>query len=361
MKNLNFHYADPPEWFFSMIFSLKAWAFYGLVWQFYALSKARELLKEERFDIVQHLTYGNLWLPSFFFLLPCAYVLGPVGGGVVARAMSREYSLRGRITEIIREAVLRSMKWINIPILLNMAKAKIILARTGETVGFLPQWARAKARVIPETALDISHFAFEPRLRQEACHSAKIIIVYAGRILALKNLHIAIHAFLKFMSTYPELAGQVHFDIYGDGPHYSICRDVAGNEAGRSVVFHGRIERDLLLEKLKSAHLFVHLSAKDTAATGPMEAMALGLPVVCLKVGGMADLVNESCGYAIYPGSPEQIINRVVEILHEVVTNRELLIKLSLGAREKVESSFTWQRRIEQYNMIIRDEVLFER
>lgn len=356
IDNLFFHYADPPSWLIFWKRGSRNFMPYAVLWQFFALFLSVRLSFHHRFDIVQHLTYGNLWLPSFLFLIPGRYVWGPVGGGVVSAVYAKKYCLRDRFVELLRCFVQRYLSWLNLPILLSMARARVILARTNETIGLLPKWARRKAILLPETALDLSLFSYDDQQRYDVCRSAMFVFVYAGRILALKNLHLAITAYRELLCRYPYLYGRVRFDIFGDGSYLSACRKLAGDEAGRSIIFHGLIDRSTLFEKLREAHLFVHLSGKDTAATAPMEAMALGLPVICLNIGGMGNLVDNSCGVILENSDPKNIIQEVVDAMYTLIENRERLLELSLSARQKVEHSFCWERRIEQYNNILKKE-----
>lgn len=359
LPNLHFHYIDPPEWLLFWKRGALGVMAYAIIWQLFAFVAAVYVMKKHGpFDIIQHLTYGNLWLPSYLFLIPGTYVLGPVGGGVVPSSFSGNYRLQERAVEALRFFALRYLRWINLPILLNMLRARLILVRTEDTVALLPRWARARAILLPETALDISLFNFDSRQRQHVCQEGIFTVVYAGRILSLKNLHLAIKAFKTLLDRYPHLAGRVRFDIYGDGPYQPVCLSLAGEEAGNSVVFHGFIDREKLLEKLRNAHLFVHLSAKDTAATAPMEAMALGLPVICINCGGMGNLVDEACGILLEPSTPDRIVAETVEEFRKLAEDRERLLNLSIAAREKIERAFDWKRRIEQYNAIVQTELV---
>lgn len=355
VAKLTFHYTDPPPWMIFWKTGSRNFMIYALLWQFFALALALRLSARQRFDIVQHLTYGNLWLPSFLFLVPGTYVLGPVGGGVVPEAFSADYRLRERLVEAVRFLVQRYLRWVNLPMLCNMFRARLILARTEETLALLPGWARRKATLVPETALDLARFPYDPQQRRDLCRSATLVLVYAGRILSLKNLHLAVTGFRELLRRYPQLAGRIRFDIYGEGPYLPVCRQLAGEE--ESIVFHGFLERDLLMERLRQAHLFVHLSVKDTAATAPMEAMALGLPVICVNSGGMGNLVDDACGVLLEPSHPGQIVESLVEVLRELAEDRERLLQLALAARQKIERSFSWERRIEQYNEILKREL----
>ena len=356
MPNLHFHYIDPPEWMLFWRRGPIGVMAYAILWQLFAFVAAVKVVRKHApFNIIQHLTYGNLWLPSYLFLIPGTYIWGPVGGGVVPASFAADYRKLERVVEALRLIALRYFRWINLPILLNMFRARIILARTDDTISFLPSWAKSKTRLLPETALNLSLFPFDSWQRQSVCQQTIFTIVYAGRILSLKNLHLAIKAFVTLLERFPHLKGRFRFDIYGDGVYLPVCREQAGDEDGRSVVFHGFIDRRVLLERLRHAHLFVHLSAKDTAATAPMEAMALGLPVICLNCGGMGNLVDESCGVLLSPHTPSRIIAETIEVISKLAEDREHLLRLSIAARQKIEQSFDWGRRIQQYDEIVRE------
>ena len=352
-ENLSFHYVDPPKWMIFWKRGPKNFMAYAALWQLFAFAKALSMARREKFDIIQHLTYGNLWLPSYLFLLPGNYIWGPVGGGLVPKAFAESYRFRERLIESLRCFTLRYLSRINIPVLLGMVRAGLILVRTDETLKLLPDWARRKAAVIPETALDLKLFPCDTEQRRELCFADTLVIVYAGRILSLKNLHLAVAAFRAVLKRYPNLSGRIRFDIYGEGPYLTVCREMAGDETGSSIFFHGFIDRKVLMEKLKSAHLFIHLSVKDTAATAPMEAMALGLPVICVNCGGMGNMVDSGCGILLDPSSPGHIIEGSIIAISELFGDRDRLLNLSLNARQKIERTFTWESRAEQYNQIL--------
>jgi glycosyltransferase involved in cell wall biosynthesis len=357
VENLHFHFVDPPHWLIFWKKGARNFMAYAALWQISAFGKALSVVRREKFDIVQHLTYGNLWLPSLFFLLPGSYLWGPVGGELVPPAFSRGYGWRARLVEMARCLIQRYLCRLNVPILLGMSRARLILVRTEETRAFLPKWAQKKAVLLPETALELERFPFDPSQRSDLSRRQILTVVYAGRIILWKNLHLAIKAFVKLLRDNPELLGRVRFEIYGDGPFLPHCRELAGDDAGRSIFFHGFIDRATLLDRLQDAHLFVHLGVKDTAATAPMEAMALGLPVICLNCGGMANLVTEGCGVLLEASTPEVVVAEVAERLHEFALDRQRLLTLSLAARERVVRSFAWQRRVEQYNDILQKEL----
>ena len=67
-----------------------------------------------------------------------------------------------------------------------------------------------------------------------------------------------------------------------------------------------------------------------------LPALASGRPVVAPAAGGPAEIVDESCGRLYRPGDAEAAARQVSELLDD----RDLLARLSEGARRRAERSF---------------------
>jgi glycosyltransferase involved in cell wall biosynthesis len=74
----------------------------------------------------------------------------------------------------------------------------------------------------------------------------------------------------------------------------------------------------------------------------------------------MTNLVDETCGFALEPAGSAKIVKQVADLLLEAAKNRERLHSLSLAAREKIEKSFTWECRINQFQKILAREGLLQ-
>lgn len=67
-----------------------------------------------------------------------------------------------------------------------------------------------------------------------------------------------------------------------------------------------------------------------------LEAMARGLCVVTCPVGGIPDLVDETCGLMVPPGEVEPL----AEALGRVVGDTELRVRLGAAALRRVREEF---------------------
>jgi glycosyltransferase involved in cell wall biosynthesis len=97
--------------------------------------------------------------------------------------------------------------------------------------------------------------------------------------------------------------------IVGDGPlkgeleaMVQIC-----NLEDR-VKFLGQVKYEELGRILSSAHVFVFPTLEDVWGVAPIEAMAMGMPVLCSKYAGASELVDDGVnGWIFDPHNPKEL------------------------------------------------------
>src|SRR3546814_3154891 len=84
----------------------------------------------------------------------------------------------------------------------------------------------------------------------------------------------------------------------------------------------------------------------DTGGMVALEAMHHGLPVVCLKIGGPATMVNGSCGHAVDPAgkTAAQVVAEMGDALIRLAGEPER-VPLAEGARLRCRD-FSWQEKV---------------
>ena len=94
------------------------------------------------------------------------------------------------------------------------------------------------------------------------------------------------------------------------------------------------------MKTLDEAHLLLapSVTSQDGDQEGIpivlMEAMAMGLPIVCSDVGGQAELITSECGILIKKGSSE--VKHYVESLSKLLNDSDLRQKMGNAARNRV-------------------------
>ena len=112
------------------------------------------------------------------------------------------------------------------------------------------------------------------------------------------------------------------------------------------VLFLGQVSHTLMPKYLKISDIFIRPSRSEGFGISFIEAMVAGLPVIATQEGGIADFLfdakrnpgKETTGWAVDCDSPEQIAEKVKEIL----ANPEQAKKIVATARKYVRDNFDW-------------------
>jgi glycosyltransferase involved in cell wall biosynthesis len=172
-------------------------------------------------------------------------------------------------------------------------------------------------------------------------HDARFI--FAGNLLPLKGVHLAIRAFAEVRTSLPNAT----FRIVGDGPSEGQLRETARKYGVYGAVeFAGTMRRSELLCSLQNYTALVFPSLHDSGGFVVLEALQQGTPVICLDRGGPGSIVNSSCGVVIKTlGADEgQVIADLAEAMISLGTMPpDDFERLSKGAVMKAQQ-FTWER-----------------
>ena len=136
--------------------------------------------------------------------------------------------------------------------------------------------------------------------------------------------------------------------IIGDGPlRENLQEKIDRLSLSSRVTLLGSLSQGGVFEKLQAGDIFALLSitdrqgASDVFPTVIMEAMSAARPVVSTRLAGIPELVvHEETGFLVRPGDTMAL----VEVLEQLIRNRELRLRYGLAGRMRIEQHF----RIEQ-------------
>ena len=110
-------------------------------------------------------------------------------------------------------------------------------------------------------------------------------------------------------------------------------------EAG--VFWYGRLPQEEVARVLSKVSVFVFPTRIEPFGLAPIEAAALGLPVVASHVGAMPDIVQqEKTGLLVPPDHPEELAAALLRLLSQSETAQQM----GQNGRQHVLSNFTWDR-----------------
>ncbi|WP_082297632.1 glycosyltransferase [Microbacterium sp. GCS4] len=245
---------------------------YYVAWQRLAGRTAAALHAEHGFDVVHHVSFANDWLPCGVADLGIPLVWGPVGGSspVPISRLRRWLGVRGTVTEVARRiatAVPRAI-WGDHA----ARKAAIVVAQNDDVAR---RFRRARRVVVEPNA------AFTGEIPAHRGSASGRVAVFAGRLLAWKGAALAIEAISR-----PAAEGW-RLVVLGEGyEHDRLVRLAARLGVADRVDFAGHVSREQTLDTLAGADALLFPSMHDQAGWIAGEASAMGLPVVCLDLGG---------------------------------------------------------------------------
>ena len=315
---------------------------YYLLWQWGAYGRARKLLLDETFDYVMHLTFGSIWMPTFMHRLGLPFIWGPVGGGeAVPWRLIPSLPLRGRVLQYLRYCLMASF-CIN-PLFMGVTRrARIILARTGDTAKLIPSKYNSKVRVVLETAVNEEWLAASAEPGGVTDSGGPVEVTYTGRLVAFKNVALAI----KSVAIARRRGANLRLRIVGDGPLRSALKALAINEGiSEYVTFTGMIPQAEVLTTLLDTDIYLLPSLREGGVWSLMEAMALGLPAVCVNTSGMSVIADTKSAILVAPHSQQQMIEDFSLALQNLEESPELRQELGRQARLRVETHFRWQHK----------------
>jgi glycosyltransferase involved in cell wall biosynthesis len=180
--------------------------------------------------------------------------------------------------------------------------------------------------ILLNNAIDFNRFKHTIHLlKTKENHSINLITV--GSLIEIKN-----HLFLLEVISLLNKRSKLKFNltIIGEGVfRENIEKKIIENQLENIVTLLGKI--DNVEDFLQKADLYVFSCIKEGFGLTLIEAMASGLPVICLDGKGNRDIIEDGKnGFMIYKNNPELFANKIIEL----VNNPELYQSMSKYAVE---------------------------
>jgi glycosyltransferase involved in cell wall biosynthesis len=159
--------------------------------------------------------------------------------------------------------------------------------------------------------------------------------LFAGRLSKEKGLPTLVQAWTHLKTRLP-------LEIIGDGPEREMLEEQTEASGNREIVFHGRSSHEATLAAVKRAR-FVVLPSEcyENFPMSIVEALACGTPVICSRLGGMAELIEDHrTGLLFTPGNADDLAEKV----EWAVTHPTELAEMGAEARREFERKYTAEK-----------------
>jgi glycosyltransferase involved in cell wall biosynthesis len=163
-------------------------------------------------------------------------------------------------------------------------------------------------------------------------------ILFLGNVIYRKGLHTLLEAV-------KELGAKVHLDVVGsltfEPAYVSLIQEIIEKNQLSScvVVLHGSLDQETLVDKFKQAHVLVVPSSYEGFGIVYLEGMCFGLPAIGTTAGAAGEVIEPGrTGYLIALND----VKALATYLQSLATDRDLLMRLSLNARERYLRQPSW-------------------
>ena len=321
-----------------------------IVWQHRAARLAAELHVREKFQIVHQTTFHTFRVPFLAARLGIPSVWGPIAGGEsVPPGFARDLGAAW-FGEFTRKLV--NQLWLCVPFVRrSLRDAGVIFVSNRTTLNFLPAQYRGKCVIVPPNALRPGDEAETGGWRMEDGNlyspssilhppSSTFRLLYVGNCVATRALPLVFGALRHARLQHVKLT------IVGAGPAVAHWRRLAESERLRDFVeFTGEVSRDRLPGLYARADALVFPALRDSGGSALLEAMARGVPVICLDWAGPGEMVDASCGVKIPVRDRAETVAALAAAIARLQALPELRQTLARAARARALSHFRWDAK----------------
>lgn len=135
----------------------------------------------------------------------------------------------------------------------------------------------------------------------------------------------------------------IHMTIIGKGPEkHRILEYIQNNKLETIVEIIPEIPREQLLMRLCDADIYAFPSLREGGSWALMEAMAVGLPVVCLNWTGMRIITDTESAIRIEPSDYENTKSEFTAGIEKLLLDSDLRCSIGTAARDRMMQVFNW-------------------
>jgi glycosyltransferase involved in cell wall biosynthesis len=161
-------------------------------------------------------------------------------------------------------------------------------------------------------------------------------VLFAGGITPGKRLLDVVEALARVRSEVPSISLRVA-SAASDPAYGTLVADRVSELRLESVELLGALSSEEMIEEYRRASVLVLPSAQETSPIVIGEAMAVGMPVIATRVGGVPSLVEDDVtGYLFDVGD----VSSLTRLLTEVLTHEDKHRSMAVAARDVAETRF---------------------
>jgi glycosyltransferase involved in cell wall biosynthesis len=179
----------------------------------------------------------------------------------------------------------------------------------------------------------------------------EFLVLFVGRLHPVKGVDILLDAIGALAPKLPRLRaviiGAPGGSFHSRGKPSRYAEGLRQQAHGLPVEFTGFVSNrsSVFQEYLAAADVAVFPSRLEPQGKVVLEALAMSVPVIASRTGGMAEIVTPDEGYLVEPEDPLALASTLNILYH----GPERLAALRRNCRRRVQKKYTWNRIVERH------------
>lgn len=352
--NIIFHYLPVSTKVRQMCWNQGDWRFYWHYkkWQRRALKKAEIICRTKHIDIIHQLNMIGFREPGYLWKIQdIPFVWGPVGGmELMPMAYLKDASTRQRLFNVTKN-ILNKIQYTYSPrVKYAIERSSIIISAVKGVKDAIKYHHNKDSVLINETGVEIN----SDIVKKKSMPNEPLKIIWVGKFDFRKQLPLALKTVIALNKK------DVELHICGTGStavkkEMLEIADAGGIEA--QCFWHGNLPNQEVKKMMSESDLMLFTSIMEATSTVVLEAISVGLPVICFNTCGFGPIVKEFAGITIELSTPNKSIQDFANILNHIYHNRSILNNISENIIINRES-LTWEtktrRTIDLYKTILK-------
>jgi len=352
IDGLTLKFVEPPplSWLFQRETMLCRRTLYyagAAAWQRAAYSIAADLHVDQPFDLVHHLNITGYREPGYLWKLNAPFVWGPIGGA--SNYPAKYFDLLSRKERLFYAIRNWTNGWQKSSRRCRAAAAKadhIWAISDADADMVRRQWGHPAQQM-----LETGTVRRQQGSVRDYDANRPLRVVWSGKHIGRKALPILLHALARLKNR-----NSVELTVVGDGPETAHWKSLAQSLGLTTIRWTGHVSQELALKEMSGADLLAFTSVMEGTPHVVLEALSLGVPIVCHDACGMGIAVTDDCGIRIPLRDSAASFAGFADAITRLAASPAELVRLSQGALRRADD-LSWDGKVDQMLQVY-DQVL---
>jgi glycosyltransferase involved in cell wall biosynthesis len=340
--SLNFIYYDLPSWVRFYKRGKRNFLIYYYHWQLASWRAAKQVCIDNDVQVIHHLTGGMEFFPSGLSFLDYPFVFGPVGGEDTHPAILKGLSFEDKIKELKRVFQRYLLRNFDPFIRFTYSRANRVIKYSSASAKSSNDYFERVEHKLTQGKQTGLIFDERYRARPAFCEKGDVFtVLYAANLIPWKGGRFVVDAFEEFHN---RGVANVRLVVVGSGPLLEeMTASIDDSGLSHVVDFVPWLPMQELIDFLPQADVFLYPTYHHGLATICLQAMYMGLPMICLAGDGIETALKSGGGIVVDFDSFEEIPINLADAIYTLYQDEDLRQRLAEEAKMIVEREFNYE------------------